>query len=220
MSKVAVVIGAGPGLGAAVAKRFAKEGYHVVVVARTASKLESLAKEIETAGGKATALTADAGDAASIQSLFQKIRDTVGNPEVLVYNAALLKKESDVLGTSLDDFVDAYKVNVVGAFASAKEVAPKMKEAGKGAILLTSGGLALKTYPGFLTLGNGKAGIRSLGQVLHADLKPSGVQVTSFTICGFIKPDAGKFSPDSLANLYYEELTKQSDQWVDEVVIQ
>nr|MDQ3318356.1 SDR family NAD(P)-dependent oxidoreductase [Actinomycetota bacterium] len=85
--KVAVVLGVGPGLGAAIARRFAREGYSLGLMARREDSVSAVREEIEDAGGEALAVSTDATDAASVASAFEEVRDNFGDPEVFVYNA-------------------------------------------------------------------------------------------------------------------------------------
>lgn len=163
MSKVAVVVGVGPGIGAAVARRFAKEGFKLGLIARSQNNLTPTQSDIEKAGGVAFSVTADASSEQSLKKAIQDVQSKLGEISVLVYNAAVLER---VPGVDLvaDHLVDTFKVNVVGALVAAQTVFPSMNEKKNGTILFTGGGFSIKAYPGFASLAIGKSGIRSLGQ--------------------------------------------------------
>src|SRR6185295_7655594 len=160
-SKICVVVGAGPGLGLAVAKRFGREGYLVALVARRADRLEEYRQELAKAGVEGRPFAADAGDAASLTTAFEAICDSLGDPEVLIYNAAVLKPGTPST-LAEGELVDAFRVNVAGALVAAQQVLPGMRKQGGGTLLFTGGGLALEPWPQYASLAVGKAGIRSL----------------------------------------------------------
>ena len=111
--KVAVVLGVGPGLGAAVARRFAGEDFDVVLMARREESLTETRREIEDEGGKALTLSADATDADSVAAAFRRVRDELGDPEVLVYNAGAFQM-GGVLDLSPKQFDECFKANCAG----------------------------------------------------------------------------------------------------------
>src|SRR5262245_55279987 len=140
MAQIAVVIGAGPGLGASVAARFAREGFTVGVVAR---KQDTLAPAVERIGAAARAYAADTTDGAAVASLFHGVRADLGPPDVLVYNAGAFQM-AGILELSPDDFTRAWNANCLGAFLSAREVLPAMLERGRGTILFTGATASLR----------------------------------------------------------------------------
>ena len=119
---VAVVVGVGPGLGASLARRFA-QGYKVAIIARKAEYLQSLAGEIRATGGQVLEVPADIGNRAQVEAAFKSIREQLGPPEVLLYNAG-----SGTWGTITDitpeQYENNWRVNAYGAFVSAKAVVP------------------------------------------------------------------------------------------------
>src|ERR1700759_2888503 len=120
MSKVAIVIGAGPALGAAVARRFAREGFSVGVVARQAQTVESLAQEIH---GRAYA--ADTADAAQVDALFARIRTELGAPDVLVYNPGSFKM-GGIRELTPEVFDQCWKFGCLCALQFTRDVLPSM----------------------------------------------------------------------------------------------
>ena len=148
---VAAVLGVGPGLGAALARRFA-QGYAVAINARSAEYLRSLAGEIRAAGGQVFEVPADLGARAQVEAVFKSIRERLGPPEVLLYNAG-----SGTWGTiteiTPEQYENARRVNAYGAFLSAKEVAPDMIARGRGVMLFTGTTAGVKAGPKSLAFG-------------------------------------------------------------------
>jgi NAD(P)-dependent dehydrogenase (short-subunit alcohol dehydrogenase family) len=113
--RVAAILGVGPGLGAAVARRFASEGFDVVLMARMEKSVAQMREEIEASGGKALAVAADATDPDSVAAAFDKARGELGDPEVFVYNAGAFQM-GGILDLSPEQFDECFKANCAGAF--------------------------------------------------------------------------------------------------------
>ncbi|WP_376098993.1 SDR family NAD(P)-dependent oxidoreductase [Roseomonas sp. CCTCC AB2023176] len=188
------IIGFGPGVGAAVARRFVAGGFDVVGLARDPARHAALA------GPGITLRAADAADHASLTAAVPP------GAEVLVYNAyraSMATPGPSALAPA--DLAADLAVNVVGALAAAQAVLPGMRAAGRGSILLTGGGLALSPT-GWLpaaSLAVGKAGLRSLAQTLHAELAPAGIHAGTVTIAGAVAPGTA-FDPDRIAEAFWD----------------
>lgn len=185
MSKrVAVVVGVGPGTGAALARRFSAE-YAVALVARGAGKLKSVADEIRARGGEALEAPADVTSAREVHAAFDGIRAKLGAPDVLLYNAG-----SGTWGTiaevTPEQFEGAWRTNALGAFLCAREVAPDMASRGRGAIVFTGATAGVKAGPKSVAFGPAKFATRGLAQSLARDLGPKGVHVAWVNIDGVI----------------------------------
>jgi len=200
MSKIALVIGAGPGLGAAVARRFAREGFSVGVVARSRDTVEPIARAIAEAGGHARAFAADVTDPDAVAALFATVRGDLGAPDVLIYNASAFLPGS-ILDVSPEDFERCWKAGCYGAFLCAREVLPPMVDRGAGTILLTGATAALRGSAKFSCLAVGKFGLRALGQSMARE--PRGVHVAHIIIDGQIdSPRARSWAPDRAASTF------------------
>ena len=216
MKRKAVIIGVGQGLGKSLAKRFARGGYNVVISSRNVEKLKMMESEIQKENSEieVSSYAVDSSNEESIKQLFSHIKQT---PDILIYNTAQLEQvPSNKVSTK--DFEDRFRTNVVGAFVSVQQVREGMKQRGSGSIFLTSGGLAKKAFPGYLTLSVGKAAIRAMAQVLHGELKRENIHVSSFTISGFIKEQTS-LDPNLIAEKYWEMHNRAKNEWVDEIVI-
>jgi NAD(P)-dependent dehydrogenase (short-subunit alcohol dehydrogenase family) len=210
------VVGAGPGLGLAVASRFASEGFRLALVARSPDRLDL---SVLPPGAAPVLAAADAGDAASLRDAFARIRAEAGDPDVLVYNASLWVPGRP---TELDAeaFVTGLRVGAVGALVAAQEVAAGMRAAGRGTILLTGSGVALRAKAASAGLAAQKAALRSLAFTLADELGPDGVHVATVTIAGVLA--AGTFyDPALIAETYWRlhiERVDRPDEWQTEVV--
>ncbi|GAB3967482.1 SDR family NAD(P)-dependent oxidoreductase [Actinoallomurus acanthiterrae] len=206
----AVVVGAGPGIGRAVAGRFAREGLPVALIARTAVTLEAVA----ASGVRAVSLTADATDETALRAALDKAAAELGPPDVVVYNAAIIR--ADRPGElSVRGHLDAWAVNVVGALTAATHVAPGMAARGGGSFLVTGGMPEPKRE--YVSLSLGKAGVRTLVELLHQEYGPAGVHVASVTVAGPVAPGTA-FDPDDIAEHYWRLHTQHREEWDREIL--
>ncbi|MFC4909226.1 SDR family NAD(P)-dependent oxidoreductase [Actinomadura gamaensis] len=210
----AVVIGVGPGVGRAVARRFAAEGLPLALLARGESTLAAAAEALAPTGVPIATFQADAADRASLDAALDRALDRHGVPEVVVYNAALIRP--DTLGElSVRGHLDAWAVNVVGAINAAARLAPPMADAGGGSFLITGG--MPEPKPEYVSLSLGKAGVRTLVTLIDQQYGPSGVHAASVTIAGEVAPGTD-FDPDDIAARYWDLHTQPRDRWQHEVV--
>lgn len=215
--KVMMLVGMGPGVGMATAKRFGREGYKIGMAARSSAKLDQYERELKEAGVEACAFVADAASFPALESAYRGIKERFGAPDVVHYNAAALTQAAP---SKLDpeQLVEEFRVNAAGALASAQLALPDMTEAGKGSILFTSGGFANNPMPRFASLGVGKAAILNLAKSLHDELKPKGVHVGAVTINGFVKPGTS-LDPANIAEKFWELHQQPKDQFEKEIQI-
>lgn len=189
---VCVVVGVGPGNGAALARRFHAEGYAVALLARSAELIASLAGEL--AGARA--YPCDVTDQASVERTFSSIAAEMGPVEVLVYNAG-----SGVWGTIEDltanDFEQSWRVNTLGAFLTSKQVAASMKAAGHGNIVFIGATASRRGNVKTAAFAPAKAAQRSLAESMARHLWPAGVHVAVVIIDGVVDlPRIRKVMPD------------------------
>jgi NAD(P)-dependent dehydrogenase (short-subunit alcohol dehydrogenase family) len=221
--RVAAVFGVGSGLGAAVARRFAGEGFAVAMMARREESLAEIRQDIEDDGSTALPVSADATDADSVAVAFGRIRSDLGDPEVLVYNAGAFHM-GGVLEISPAQFDECFKANCAGAFYAAREVLPAMVEAGRGTILLTGASAALRGKARFSALAVGKFGLRALAQSMAREFGPQGIHVSHVIIDGQINtpsiremmPDREEhtmLSPESIAQTYWQLHSQDRTAW-------
>lgn len=200
--EVLVVVAAGPGLGRSVALRFAREGAAVGLVARSAGSTAALAAELRAAGATAVAAAAaDVGDEQALRGALRTLAGEHGPPTVLVYNGSAFVQGSGLTLTTTDLRL-ALDVGVTGAMVAAQAVAPAMRSAGRGTVLLTGSVAADRASTSATAVGVAKAALRNLAGSLHKELEPDGVRVTTVTIDGVLQgPKA--LDPDAIAELYW-----------------
>ena len=198
---VLVVVAAGPGLGRAVALRFAREGAAVGLVARATDRLSDLVAEVTEAGAATVATAAaDVGDEGALRGALAALRAELGDPTVLVYNGSAYV-EGSVTALPPDALRLAFDVGVVGALVAAQEVTPAMRAAGRGTVLLTGSIAADRASTSAAAVGVAKAGLRSLARSLRKEVAADGVRVTTVTIDGVLSgPKA--LDVDEIADVY------------------
>lgn len=201
MSQVCLVVGAGPGIGSAVAMAFAKEGYGVALASRHPGRLQPHCDEIRRATGRAArAYAADAGDEGSLRALFTQVTAELGAPEVVIYNAASAHKGRPT-AVPPQQWLEDYRANVLGALVCAQLAAGPMREAGHGSILFTGGGFAHEPSAPYASLSSDKAALRNLTYTLAQELGAWGIHVATVTVYGFLQVGT-HFDPQRIAATY------------------
>jgi NAD(P)-dependent dehydrogenase (short-subunit alcohol dehydrogenase family) len=225
---VAVVTGVGPGLGAALVRRFAP-AYAVAMLARKAEYLQALADEMQHSGATVLALRCDVSDRAQITEAFRTIRRDLGDPDVLLYNAG-----SGTFGTITEVTPEQYeadwRVNALGAFVAAQEVAPGMLARGRGTMLFTGATAGVKAGPRSVAFGPAKFALRGFAQALARDLGPQGIHVAWINVDGSIdipgarglKPsltDSDFLKPEAIAETYWHLVHQDASAWTMELEV-
>ena len=225
---VAVITGVGPGLGAALAHRFAAD-YAIAILARKADYLKTLAAEIRKSGATVLDLPCDVSDPAQISKAVSAVRKDLGEPELLLYNAG-----SGTFGSVTEITPEQYeadwRVNALGAFVAAKEVAPAMIARGRGAMLFTGATAGVKAGAKSVSFGPAKFAMRGLAQSLARDLGPRGIHVAWINVDGSIdipgarglKPslkDGDFLKPDAIAETYWHLAHQDPSAWTMELEV-
>lgn len=214
---IAVIVGVGPGLGLALARTFAGAGHPVALLARDKAKLDTYAAElVSTTGQDVRGYAADAVEPDNLRAALQAAIAELGAPDVLVYNAGVVREDAPVGGAD-QDWAEATAVNVLGARVAADAVLPQLRE-GRGSLLFTGGGLALFPSPQYTSLSVGKAALRAYVQALHTQLAGTGVHVTSVTIAGEIGGGQERFDPAVLAQAYLDLHQQPETDWQHELL--
>ncbi len=216
MASVCAIVGVGPGIGLAVARRFGREGYRLALMARRKGVLEGQASTLRDAGLDALAFQANAAEPETLRQAFEVVRREMASPAALVYNAAVMR---EALPSTLDtdDLTRDFRINVAGALVAVQQVVADMRQAGRGTVLLTGGGLSLDPWPQFASLAIGKAGLRNLTVSLAKELEPDGIHVATVTITGIVKSGT-RFDPDRIADEYWNLHQQPRAAWRREVV--
>ena len=225
---VAAVLGVGPGLGAALARRFAK-GYAVAIGARSADYLRSLGDEIRGSGGQVLEVPADVSVQAQVEAAFKSIRDRLGPPDVLIYNAGA-GPFGNIAEISAEQYEYSWRVNALGAFLCAKEVATDMIARGQGVMLFTGATAGVKAGARSVAFGPAKFAMRGLAQSLARDLGPKGIHVAWINVDGIIDiprtrermpqiKDEDMLKPDAIAETYWHVAHQDRSAWTMELEV-
>lgn len=223
---VTVVVGVGPGLGAALARRFAA-GYTVAALARQESYLARLVKDIEEMGGRALAVPTDVSQEEQVRTAFERIRRELGAPDMLLFNAAM-RPVGRLMETRPSTFENTWRVSVMSAFLCAQHVVPDMLTKGRGAILFTGATAGVKPFPSSAAFGPAKFALRGLAQVLARDLGPQGIHVAYINVDGMIDTPAIRerfpqlqeedmLKPTAIAETYWHLAHQEPSSWTQEL---
>jgi short-subunit dehydrogenase len=197
-----LLVGAGPGLGLAVARRFAVGGYRVTLLARKTDRLGELAQSLDDTGAEINTIEADASDSDDLRARMTELYGSDGAPGVVIYNA-VMGAPDQLMSSTAAHLQTAYAVDVIGAIVIAQVAAPAMRAAGFGTIVVTGGGFADHPIPALATISLGKAALRAAATMLGADLGPDGIRVATLTIAGQIVAGTA-FDPERIAERYWE----------------
>ena len=223
---ICAIVGVGPGLGLALARRFA-ERYAIAMVARNEEFLSAAAAEISGAGGRALAVGANLADTPQIERAFARIRAELGAAEVMIYNAAM-RPFGRLMETKPSTFETTWRVNTFGAFLCSQQVVPDMLKAGRGAILFTGATAGVKPFATSAAFGPAKFALRGLAQVMARDLGPSGIHVAYINVDGPIDnqrtreripaaADDDLLKPAAIAEAYWHLAHQDRSAWTQEL---
>jgi short-subunit dehydrogenase len=205
-----LLVGTGPGLGMAIARRFAVGGYRVTLVARSTDRLSDLAGRLSDTGAEIGTIEADAGDPEGLGARLTELCRGQGAPGVIIYNA-VMGAPDQLLSASVDHLRAAYAVDVISAIVVAQVAAPAMRAAGFGTMIVTGGAFADHPIPALATVSLGKAALRSAATMLGLDLGPAGIRVATLTIAGPIVAGTA-FDPARIAERYWQ-IVQMDDPW-------
>jgi short-subunit dehydrogenase len=206
-----LLVGAGPGLGLAIARRFATGGYRVTLVARGTDGLGKLTESLADTGARIDTLTADASDPDALGDRITALYGEEDAPGVIVYNAVIGAPDR-LMSATVAHLQNAYAVDVIGAIIVAQRAAPAMQAAGSGTIIVTGGGFADYPIPALATVSLGKAALRSAATMLGADLEADGIRVATLTIIGQIVAGT-PFDPELIAERYWGVAHAEDGAW-------
>ena len=232
MTKTVLIIGAGTskGIGGATARRFAAEGFHVVIAGRTLEKIESLAAEISGSGGSVEIFQTDVTKEADLDALFAHV-GTLGTLDAVIFNAgnnAIIPFE-ELEPSVVEQF---WRVGCFGAFLTAKRAIPILEKQGEGSLFFTGASASMRGKPNFAHFASMKAGLRMLAQSLAREYGPKGIHVAHFIIDGVIDGDMvravfndyldalgedGGLSPDAIADSYWHVHNQHRTAWTHEL---
>jgi NAD(P)-dependent dehydrogenase (short-subunit alcohol dehydrogenase family) len=218
--RTALIVGAGPGISASLARGLAAAGLRVGVAARNVEKLTPLAAETG-----AETFAVDASQPARVARLFEDADTRLGEPDVIVYNASA-RAHGPIAELDPEAVRKAVEVSAYGGFLVVQQAARRMIPHGRGAILLTGASASVKGYPLSAAFAMGKFALRGLAQSVARELGPKGIHVAHFVIDGGVRsarrpdpedrPDS-TLDPDGIAQTYLEVLRQPRSAWSLEV---
>ena len=225
-----IIIGAGPGLGSSLARKFAKEGHHVFAVRRErhSKELNSLCDEIKESGGSATAIPSDAREEEQVISLFSKVAKS-GPIDCVIFNIGA-NVFFPIEETTSRVFRKIWEMGTFAGFLVGREAAKHMKD--KGTIIFTGATASMRGGSGFAAFSSAKFGLRAVAQSLARELGPKGIHVAHTVIDGAIDhpwikenfPDRyklkevdGILNPDDIAEAYYNLHLQEKTAWTHEL---
>ncbi len=214
--RTALIVGAGAGLSASLARLLTREGLKVALAARDPAKLADLAAE--TGAGT---YACEATDEAQVETLFHAVTADLGTPDVVIYNASA-RARGPFVDLVPAEVARAISVSAFGAFLVAQQAARRMLPHGHGAIFFTGASASVKGYPQSAPFAMGKFALRGLAQSMARELQPQGIHVAHFVIDGGIssatrttppdKPDS-LLDPDAIAESYLSVLRQPCNAW-------
>jgi NAD(P)-dependent dehydrogenase (short-subunit alcohol dehydrogenase family) len=234
LQRTALVAGVGSeqGLGAALARRFAREGYRAIVSGRTQAKLTQVVRTITDDGGEAEPIRADVTVEADVVALFD--RAAAGNPDgldLVVFNAGN-NAPHDFRTMPVDFFEQTWRVATLGGFLVGREAARRLVPRGNGTIIFTGATASLRGRPPFTAFASAKAGLRSLAQSMAREFGPLGIHVGHVVIDGGIDGDRlntavpqlrnqrgadGLLNIDAIADAYWHLHRQHPSAWTHEL---
>jgi len=211
--RVALIIGAGPGVSGAFARELIEAGYTVALAAREIERLKPFAENIG-----AVAFKVDASSILEIQDLFNRVDKALGEPEVVLYNPSA-RVRGDILSIDPDKVSLAVHTTAMGAFVTAQEAAKRMLSKKHGAIFFTGATASVKGFANSSAFAMGKFAVRGLAQSLARELSPQGIHVAHFVIDGSIKVDAvsDAMTAEAIAKTYIAILNQPKAAWTWEI---
>ena len=227
--KVALIIGAGDYLGSAIARRFAKDGFHAVGTRRRGD-ITSFVKEIETSGGNATGMHSDARKEEQVVKLIESVENEIGPIEVFVFNIGGNVKFS-ILDTTKRVYTKVWEMCALAGFLTGREVARRMVSRKHGTMLFTGATASVRGSNGYSAFAGGKHALRALAQSMAKELMPQNIHVAHVIIDGPIdtawtrqrfpgmvkeRPVDGLLQPDDIAETYWAIHNQKRSAWTFE----
>jgi len=216
MGKIVLIVGAGTGLSASLAKIFSSEGMSVALAARNIQKFSKIAKET-----KSQSYACDASNPAEVNRLFSEVKVKLGIPDIVVYNPSY-RVQGPLIELNPQEVAQAIKITAFGAFLVAQEAARGMLQKGSGNIQFTGASASVRGYPRSAPFAMGKFAMRGLAQSLARELHPKNIHISHFIIDGSIEskrhihtsesPDS-LLNPDAIAKIYLETTRQHRSAW-------
>ncbi len=208
--RIALIVGAGPGISAAFAEALVADGFQVALASRSLDKLRPLAESLG-----ALAFQADVASPPSLVRLFVDVERELGVPEVVLFNPSA-RIRGDLLSLNIEAASAAVQTTAIGALVTAQEAARRMLPKGRGSIFFTGATAGIKGFARSSVFAMGKFAVRGLAQSLARELGPAGIHVVHFVIDGAVvkeSRDLGAFTPKAIAQSYMAALAQPPGAW-------
>ena len=219
--KTYLLIGAGPGIGIATAERFAKEGFRIVLAARSGKSVAAQVDALREAGATVEVEALDAGKPADVAALVRRHADALAvlhyNAGVLHYSAAGELQPRALADETLDTLGGEMNVNLVSALAAVQAAEAAMRPRGAGTILLTGGGFGVDPTPAFINISVAKAGLRAAAKALFEPMRQHGLHIATATVSTLVA--AGSAKAREIAEAFWRLHDQPKDHWEWEVVV-
>ena len=221
--EIALIVGAGPGLSASLARLFRKEGMKIALASRDVSKLAGLIQEVD-----GRAYVCDAGNPQDVENLFASVGNEIGEPNLVVYNASG-RVHGPLTELDAEAVRNTIMITCYGGFLVGQAAAKRMLKAGSGTILFTGASASIKGYANSAAFAMGKMGLTGLAQSMARELQPKNIHVAQVVIDGGINeptrrperlaergPD-GALDPDAIAQTYLHLHRQHRSAWASHV---
>ncbi|MEM7016093.1 MAG: SDR family NAD(P)-dependent oxidoreductase [Pseudomonadota bacterium] len=233
MAETVVILGVGTpnGVGGALARRFAREGLHVVVSGRTQAKVDETAAEVMATGGSAEGFQADVTSESEQDALFAHVEKLGESVAAVIFNAGS-NMPIPFEKITAEQFEEYWRIGCFGAFLTAKRAMPILAKQGKGSMLFTGASASMRGRPNFSHFAASKAGLRNLAQALGREYGPQGVHVAHVVIDGAVNGDIvrgrfgqyldslgedGALAPEAIAESFWALHTQHRSAWTHEL---
>lgn len=210
------IVGAGRGIGYAVAKLFGQKGYKVGLIARREEQLAQLVADLQAQGIKSMYAVADAQDTEQLKEAYSSVFEAFGYPAMVLFNAYAYQQKK-VFEFSIDDIGWAMRANAGAAFNLAREILPQFIIENRGKLFFTGGGLANTPNPSMLPLGMSKAALRNMVYALAQTVAGTNVHVATLTINGFINDTDKRYNASAIAEQYWTLFSQPPGEFKTEV---
>jgi len=209
MSKSIMIIGAGPGIGQAVARRFGREGWTVILAGRSADRLAVLVDELKQEAISAVAVPVDATDAAALRVAIGHADQMTGGLSAIHFNAAIVRQQ-DLFSMADEQVEEDLATNVAAGLHTIRAAVRQFGDHG-GTIIVTGGGLAITPHESYASLGVGKAALRNIVQALSAPLAAKGVRIAVATVATPVAPQSREAA--DVADIFWSLVSDGEAPW-------
>ena len=210
VKRTLILVGAGKGLGNAIAREFASHDFRVALIARSKEHLQQYEEEFKKEGIEVYTKVADALHPETLTDAINELRKELGTPDALVYNVGVTEIDGD-REITCELLLQRYQIDVASAYHCAKLVATDEFAQKKGGILLTGGGLAVHPHYAFTPLSIDKAALNAVNTILHDYYQPKGIFVGSVLVAGAIGGKDPRYAPDLIAKEYWKMYTERNE---------